>query len=64
VSKQVLRNVLRWGGITVAVIGFMLTRTAHTVKAFNAGRFLIWIGLVMIVSGIFVRLLKRDKQVR
>ena len=63
-SKQVLRDALRWGGITVAIIGFILARTAHTARAFNTGRLLIWIGLVMIVSGIFVRLLKRDKQVQ
>ena len=60
-NKQVLRNVLRWGGVGIAIIGYVVGRTAHTVKTFNMGRFLIWFGLVMIVGGIFVRLLMPEK---
>jgi hypothetical protein len=62
VNKHVLRNVLRWGGVGIAIIGYIVGRTAHTIKMFNTGRFLIWFGLVMIVGGIFVRLLMPEKK--
>jgi uncharacterized membrane protein YoaK (UPF0700 family) len=56
VSKQSLRNVLRWGGLAIAIIGFILGRTAHTLKAFRVGQALMWVGLAMIVGGIIVRM--------
>ena len=30
VNKQLLRNILRWGGIALAIVGFILGRTAQT----------------------------------
>jgi VIT1/CCC1 family predicted Fe2+/Mn2+ transporter len=56
VNKQALRNVLRWGGLALALIGFILGRVATNANMFNAGRVLVWVGLVMIVGGIIVRL--------
>jgi hypothetical protein len=61
VSKQALRNVLRWGGLSVAVVGFILARIATRPQAFTVGRVLIWAGLVMMVAGIFVRLFIPDR---
>lgn len=55
-SKQSLRNLLRWGGIAIAIIGFILGRTAHTASAFKIAQVLMWIGLAMIVGGIIVRM--------
>jgi hypothetical protein len=56
VSKQSLRNLLRWCGLTIAIIGFILGRTAHTLSAFRIAQVLMWIGLLMIVGGIIVRM--------
>jgi uncharacterized membrane protein YoaK (UPF0700 family) len=56
VSKQSLRNVLRWGGLAIAIIGFILGRTAHTLRGYKVGQTLMWIGLAMIVGGIIVRM--------
>ena len=56
-SKQSLRNVLRWGGLAIAIIGFILGRTAHTLRTFRFAQVLMWVGLVMIVGGIIVRML-------
>jgi hypothetical protein len=61
VSKQAIRNVLRWGGISVAVVGLILARTATSSQTLTAGRMLIWAGLVVIVAGIFVRLFIPDR---
>ena len=55
-SKQTLRNLLRWGGLAVAIIGFLIGRLAQSTGAYQAGRVLTWIGLGMIVAGIFVRM--------
>ena len=55
-SKQSLRNVLRWGGLAIAIIGFILGRTAHTLREYKVGQTLMWIGLAMIVGGIIVRM--------
>ena len=55
-NKQALRNLLRWGGLAVAVLGYVLGRTAHSISVAHAGRVLIWVGLGMIVAGIIVRL--------
>lgn len=60
-SKQTLRNILRWGGLGFAVIGFILGRTATSLQAYTAGRALVWAGLVMIIAAIFVRLFSSDK---
>ena len=59
-NKQSLRNILRWGGIALAIVGFILGRTARSASTANAGRVLIWVGLVMIVSGIVVRMFIRE----
>ena len=59
-NKQALRNILRWGGIAIAVIGLILGRTAQTVSTVNTGRVLVWIGLVMVVSAIIVRMFIRE----
>jgi len=56
VSKQSLRNVLRWGGLAIAIVGFILGRTAHTLSVFRAAQVLMWVGLLMIVAGIVVRM--------
>jgi len=56
VNKQALRNLLRWGGLAVAVIGFVIGRVAQSAAAFQIGRVLVWIGLGMIVAGIVVRM--------
>jgi hypothetical protein len=56
VNKQALRNLLRWGGLAVAVIGFVIGRVAHSAATFQTGRVLVWIGLGMIVAGIVVRM--------
>ena len=58
-SKQSLRNILRWGGIALAIVGFILGRTAQSASTANTGRALVWVGLVMIVSGIIVRMFIR-----
>lgn len=55
-SKQALRNVLRWGGIGVAVIGLIVGRTTTNPHTFAVGRMLVWAGLVMVVAAIFLRL--------
>jgi hypothetical protein len=60
VNKQSLRNILRWGGIALAIIGFILGRTTQSAGRANAGRVLVWVGLVMIVSGIVVRMFIRE----
>ena len=59
-NKQSLRDVLRWGGIALAIAGFILGRTAQSASRANAGRVLVWMGLVMIVSGIVVRMFIRE----
>ena len=59
-SKQAIRNLLRWGGLAVAVIGFIMGRAAQTARAFETGRVLLWIGLVMIISGIVLRMFVRE----
>ncbi len=59
-SKQALRNLLRWGGLGIALIGFILGRTAQSAATLQAGRVLVWIGLVMIVAGIIVRMFIRE----
>jgi VIT1/CCC1 family predicted Fe2+/Mn2+ transporter len=56
VNKQALRNVLKWGGLALALIGFILGRIATNPNMFNAGRVLVWVGLVMVVGGIIARL--------
>ncbi|GEM_PF-3294386 len=48
--------MLRWGGLTIAIIGFILGRTAHTLREYRIGQTLMWIGLAMIVAGIIVRM--------
>ena len=58
-NKQSLRNILRWCGIALAIIGFILGRTAQSASRANAGRVLVWVGLVMIVCGIIVRMFIR-----
>lgn len=55
-NKQSLRNLLRWAGIAIAIAGFILGRTAHTLNVFRAAQVLMWIGLLMIVAGIVVRM--------
>ena len=55
-SKQTLRHLLRWGGLTIAIVGFILGRTAHTLRDYRVGQALMWIGLAMIVAGIIVRM--------
>ena len=55
-SKQSLRNLLRWGGLTIAIVGFILGRTAHMLREYRIGQTLMWIGLAMIVAGIIVRM--------
>lgn len=55
-SKQALRHLLRWGGLAVAVIGFVVQNTG----AFRAGRVLVWVGLGMILTGIIVRMFIRE----
>ena len=55
-SKQSLRNVLRWGGLAIAAIGFILGRSAHTLRVFRVAQVLMWVGLLMIVGGIVVRM--------
>jgi VIT1/CCC1 family predicted Fe2+/Mn2+ transporter len=60
VNKQSLRNILRWGGIALAIVGFILGRTAQSASTANAGRVLIWVGLAMMVSGIIVRMFIRE----
>jgi hypothetical protein len=60
VSKHVLRNLLRWGGLAIAVIGFVIGRVAQSAGAYQAGRVLTWIGLGMIVAGIVVRMFIRE----
>jgi hypothetical protein len=46
---------LRWGGLAIAIIGYVFGRSVHTVSGAHAARVLLWIGLAMIVSGIVVR---------
>jgi hypothetical protein len=60
VNKQTLRNILRWGGIAIAVIGLILGRTAQSAGTANTGRVLVWIGLVMVVAAIIVRMFIRE----
>jgi VIT1/CCC1 family predicted Fe2+/Mn2+ transporter len=60
VNKQSLRNALRWGGIALAIVGFILGRTAQSASTANAGRVLVWVGLVMILSGLIVRMFIRE----
>jgi hypothetical protein len=60
VSKQALRNLLRWCGLGIALVGFILGRTAQNAATFQAGRVLVWIGLVMIVAGIIMRMVIRE----
>jgi len=60
VNKQTWRNILRWGGIAIAVIGLILGRTAQTLSAINTGRVLVWIGLVMVVAALIVRMFVRE----
>ena len=55
-SKQSLRNTLRWGGIVIAIVGFVLGRTAHSPSVFRIAQALMWVGLLMIVAGIVVRM--------
>ena len=43
-SKQALRNLLRWGGLVVAAIGFIMGRSAQTASAYHASRIVVWIG--------------------
>ena len=59
-NKQTLRNILRWGGIAIAVIGLILGRTAQTASTLSTGRVLVWIGLVMVVAAIIVRMFIRE----
>jgi FtsH-binding integral membrane protein len=60
VNKQSLRNILRWVGIALAIVGFILGRTAQSAGRANAGRVLVWVGLVMILSGLIVRMFIRE----
>ena len=59
-SKQAVRNLLRWGGIVIALIGFAIGRTAHTSSGFQIARVLMWVGLGMIVAGMIVRMFIRE----
>lgn len=59
-NKQTLRNILRWGGIAIAVIGLILGRTAQTAATVSTGGVLVWIGLVMVVAAIIVRMFIRE----
>lgn len=59
-SKQALRNLLRWGGLALAAVGFVIGRTAQTANAYQAGRVLLWIGLGMVVTAIVVRMFIRE----
>jgi FtsH-binding integral membrane protein len=60
VNKQSLRNILRFGGIALAIIGVILGRTAQSPSTAHTGRVLIWVGLVMMVSGLVVRMFIRE----
>jgi VIT1/CCC1 family predicted Fe2+/Mn2+ transporter len=60
VSKQALRNLLRWAGLAIAIIGFVIGRVARTASGFQTGRVLVWVGLGMIVAGIVVRMFIRE----
>jgi hypothetical protein len=51
---------LRWGGLAIAAAGFILGRSAHTITAFKTAQVLMWIGLLMIVAGIIVRMFIRE----
>lgn len=55
-NKQSLRNLLRWGGLLIAIVGFILGRTARTSNLYRIAQALMWLGLVMIVAGIVVRM--------
>jgi len=60
VSKQALRNLLRWGGLAVAAIGFGIGRAAQSSSTFQVGRMMMWVGLGMIVCGMIVRMFIRE----
>ena len=60
-SKQALRNLLRWGGLAIAAIGFGIGRAAQTTNTFQIARVLMWVGLGMIVAGIIVRMFISEK---
>jgi hypothetical protein len=62
VNRQALRNLLRWGGLGLAIIGFLIGRLAQSASAYQAGRVLTWIGLGMIVAGIIVRMFISESQ--
>ena len=55
-NKQTLRNILRWGGLAIVIVGFILGRTATNANMFTAGRVLLWVGLVMVIGGLIVRM--------
>ena len=59
-NKQTLRNILRWGGIAIAVIGLILGRIAQTASTVSTGRVLVWIGLVMVVAAMILRMFIRE----
>lgn len=59
-NKQTLRNILRWGGIAIAVMGLILGRTAQAAATANTGRVLVWIGLLMVVAAIIMRMFIRE----
>ena len=60
-TKQALRNLLRYGGLAIAVIGFIMGRSAQTASAYQASRIVVWIGLGMVVAGLIVRMFIREK---
>ena len=55
-NRQTLRNLLRWSGLAVAIVGLIVGRIGTSASMFTAGRALVWIGLAMMVGGIIVRM--------
>lgn len=55
-NRQTLRNLLRWSGLAVAIVGLIVGRIGTSASMFTAGRVLVWIGLAMMVGGIIVRM--------
>lgn len=59
-NLKALRNLLRWGGIAIVLIGFYVARTAQDPSTASTGRVMTWVGFGMIVTGIVVRMFIRE----
>jgi hypothetical protein len=59
-NKSALRNLFRYGGLALFIIGFLLQKRAETDSLHTAGTALVWCGVALILVGLIVRLFVPD----